>query len=108
MNRKDYGISTRLGLCALGVALALILGACQSTEDTGSYVLDSKADGLPNVKLIDQNGHEVSLPSLKGKPVLIDFIYTTCNGPCPMLTNKFALIANLMPYDSDTTSRWFR
>src|SRR5271155_646400 len=102
MNRRHHGtdkISSRLGLCGLGLALALILSACQSAEDTGSYVLDSKADGLPNVKLVDQNGHEVSLPSLKGKPVLIDFIYTTCTGPCPMLTSKLALIANLMPYE---------
>jgi len=83
--------------CALGLALALVLGACQPSGDApGSYVVNSKADGLPDVTLADQNGHSLPLSSLKGKPVLIDFIYTSCHGPCPMLTSKFALIAKLL------------
>jgi protein SCO1/2 len=46
------------------------------------------------VSLIDQHGTSVSLASLKGKPVLIDFIYTSCASTCPTLTAKMAAIAH--------------
>jgi len=102
-NHETDKFPSRLTLCALGLALALALGACQSTGDApGSYAANSKADGLPDVTLVDQNGHSLSLSSLKGKPVLIDFIYTSCSGPCPMLTSKFALIAKLLRYELGT------
>lgn len=100
MSRKIHETDefpSRLMLRALGLALALALGACQSTGGApASYVANAKADGLPNVTLIDQNGHSLSLSSLKGKLVLIDFIYTSCHEPCAILTSKFALIANLL------------
>jgi len=86
-------------LCALTIALVLGLVACQKDEGPGSYVADSKIDGLPNVQLTDQNGQTVMLSSLKGRPVLIDFIYTNCKGPCPLLTAKFAMVANLLRYE---------
>jgi protein SCO1/2 len=44
--------------------------------------------------LTDQHGRKVSLASLKGKPALFDFIYTSCPGPCLMLTSRMRLIAN--------------
>jgi protein SCO1/2 len=86
-------------LYALMIALVLGLASCQTDQGPGSYVADSKVDGLPNVQLIDQNGQKVALSSLKGKPVLIDFIYTSCKGPCPMLTAKFAMVANLLRFE---------
>ena len=52
------------------------------------------SDCLPDITLVDQNGHNVSLASLKGKPVLFDFIYTTCPGPCLVLTSRMKQIAN--------------
>jgi protein SCO1/2 len=45
------------------------------------------------VSLIDQHGQAISLASLKGKPVLIDFIYTSCASTCPVLTSKIAAVA---------------
>jgi hypothetical protein len=33
---------------------------------------------LPDVRLVDQDGHAFSLSSYKGRPVLVDFIYTRC------------------------------
>jgi protein SCO1/2 len=57
---------------------------------------DSTAEGasvLTDTKLVDQNGNTVSLQSLQGKPIVVDFIYTTCPGPCLMETAKFANVA---------------
>jgi protein SCO1/2 len=40
----------------------------------------------PEVSLTDQTDRAFSLSSLRGKAVLVSFIYTTCNGSCPATT----------------------
>jgi protein SCO1/2 len=45
-------------------------------------------DLAPDFALTDQNGAEVTLAGLRGKALLIDFIYTHCPGPCPILTGR--------------------
>lgn len=45
---------------------------------------------LPEFKLIDQSGDKFSLVNLKGKIWVADFIFTTCAGPCPVMTSQFA------------------
>jgi protein SCO1 len=82
---------------ALALALPVIasLGGCHpKVERTGAYAPTTMNDCLPDITLTDQNGKKVSLSSLKGKTVLFDFIYTTCPGPCLMLTSRMRLIAN--------------
>jgi len=76
------------------VALALILAAygC-AREAAGDYPASNGNNCLPDVSLIDQHGKTISLASLKGKPVLIDFIYTSCASTCPVLTAKIAAVA---------------
>jgi protein SCO1/2 len=59
----------------------------------GSFASNNPADCLPAITLIDQHGAALSLASLKGKLVLIDFIYTNCGTACPVLTSRFAQIA---------------
>jgi protein SCO1/2 len=44
-------------------------------------------DVAPDFALTDQNGERVALTALRGRWLLIDFIYTRCNGPCPILTS---------------------
>ncbi len=60
----------------------------------GSFAATNGADCLPAIDLADQHGKTVSLAALKGKPVLIDFIYTNCATACPVLTSRFAQIAD--------------
>ena len=40
--------------------------------------------------LTDQDGQSFTLSSLRGKVVLLDFIFTRCPGPCPLLSLKFS------------------
>ena len=54
-------------------------GGCGSPEAT-------RAGALPDISLVDQNGKPIVLSSLKGKPLLVDFIYTSCPGPCRTMT----------------------
>jgi protein SCO1/2 len=72
----------------------LFLSACNyAPAPNGAYDAANAGDCLPAVSLVDQNGNQVSLASLKGKPALVDFIYTSCPGPCSMLTSKLVSVA---------------
>ncbi len=44
----------------------------------------------PDFLLIDQDAQPFGLSSVRGKVVLLDFIFTHCPGPCPMLSTKFS------------------
>ena len=52
-----------------------------------------KVDYLPALPLIDQNGKSLLLSSVKGKPVLLGFIHTSCKGVCEMMTAKMRRVA---------------
>jgi protein SCO1 len=83
----------RLVLGIVSLALLVTISACGDREARGDYPAANGNNCLPDVSLIDQHGSTVSLASLRGKPVLIDFIYTSCASTCPMLTAKMAAIA---------------
>jgi protein SCO1 len=80
------------------LAGALTLIACRQQAEVkgerGESAVRDASDCLPDITLVDQHGRKVSLASLKGKPVLFDFIYTTCPGPCLLLTARMKRIAN--------------
>ncbi len=46
----------------------------------------------PRTVLIDSGGKPFDLASLKGKVVLVSFVYTTCNGVCPATTSSLGRI----------------
>jgi cytochrome oxidase Cu insertion factor (SCO1/SenC/PrrC family) len=92
------------------IAFAAIVG-CNSNiapiSDTpahpaGSFTPNNPTDCLPAINLIDQHGTKVSLAALKGKPVLIDFIYASCATACPLMTSRFAQIAGKLGGDLGT------
>jgi cytochrome oxidase Cu insertion factor (SCO1/SenC/PrrC family) len=75
-----------------------ILGCNSNVSDFGGSS-GSSVDALSGITLLAQNGHPLQLASLKGKPVLFDFIYTTCPGPCLVLTARMKAIANQLGPD---------
>jgi protein SCO1 len=46
----------------------------------------------PSASLIDSTGKPFDLARLRGKLVLVSFIYTTCNGTCPATTDRLKQI----------------
>lgn len=69
-------------------------GGCnRGSASEGAYRGADASNCLTDTKLVDQNGKQVSLASLKGKPMVVDFIYTSCPGPCMMETAKLANVA---------------
>lgn len=86
-------MSTHFNLRSLVMVVAitsslLIAAGCHRDSESGAA-----ASVLTDTKLVDQNGNTVSLTSLKGKPLVVDFIYTSCPGPCLMETAKLANVA---------------
>ena len=97
--RQDSTAGATLRLAAaLILAGAFSFCACQqnSSRDelgAGFPVVDSGDCLAADITLVDQNGRQVALSSLKGKPTLFDFIYTSCPGECLVLTQRMRMIA---------------
>ena len=54
----------------------------------GKQVNDTIWHRVANIRLQDQLGDTVSLDSLKGKVIIIDFFFTHCASICPILTRN--------------------
>ena len=86
-------------VCAVVFAIAFALPAGAETQQPAtsenglSRPVPAQVNYLPPVMLIDQLGKPVSLSSVKGKPVLIGFIHTSCKGVCEMMTAKMKQVA---------------
>ena len=59
----------------------------RATRSTADYT-------LPQVKLVRDDGKTVSLPEEldDGRPVVLDFIFTTCATICPVMSQTFAQV----------------
>jgi len=103
MGSFRVGMSVRGNLGAtllIMLVVAVTAAGChrraRDTDETAGFPVRDASDRLPNITLVDQHGQTVSLSSLKGKPVLFDFIYTSCPGECLLLTQHMKRIANLL------------
>jgi protein SCO1/2 len=56
------------------------------TSGGGGDPLAAAGEPAPDFTLVDQDARPISLAALRGKAVLLDFVYTSCTGPCPILT----------------------
>ncbi len=57
----------------------------------------SPLEVAPDFELVDQQGASFSLSNLRGSLVLLDFIFTRCTGPCPILTAAHAELQQRLP-----------
>src|SRR4051812_33142012 len=44
----------------------------------------------PTFALVDQNNQPITDQTLRGKPWIAAFIFTSCAGPCPMMSSNMA------------------
>jgi protein SCO1 len=70
------------------LAAALLLAACVKTRDLP--VLGE----VPEFQLTSQTGQLFDSSLLNGHVWVADFIYTTCTGPCPMMTTHMRQLQN--------------
>jgi protein SCO1/2 len=96
-------------LCALA-AVAGVLLAEQKTSDKSLQLSDGWAGAVrppgqpvPRFALTDQDGNTVTSESLKGKPVVYAFVYSTCQDTCPAQVQTIRGALDDMPKNTDVT-----
>jgi len=69
----------------------------------GKYARSVQYYNIPNVTLLNQDGKKVKIKEMvdSGKPVIIDFIYTTCTTICPVLSATFTNLRKELGADAD-------
>jgi protein SCO1/2 len=56
---------------------------------------------LPDFTLTERNGQPLRFTDLAGKVWVADFFYTTCPGPCPMLSSRFSEVQKALGHAPD-------
>jgi len=101
------GDRIRFGLVADGEHFRIV-SIAKAEGEPGPVDADSLAgfdavipeeDRAPPFALVDQDGKAQSLDALRGSIVLLDFIYTHCNGPCPVSTSARVQLQKALPED---------
>jgi len=89
---------TMASLTAIGVViLGAVPMAAAQVNPAASTILAEAIDGpavpvdasAPDFTLTDQDGHQVSLSSLRGKVVLLTFLDPVCVNECPLIAREF-------------------
>jgi protein SCO1/2 len=68
----------------------LVVAALAAACGTGSRL--PEYGQVPEFQLVAQNGDTFGRGSLDGKVWVADFIFTTCPGPCPLMSTKMSRI----------------
>ncbi|HUI53789.1 MAG TPA: SCO family protein [Bryobacteraceae bacterium] len=84
----DIRVPRRLSACALSILCVILLASC--VRPTALPVLGE----IPEFQLTSQTGQVFDSHSLDGHVWVADFIYTTCTGPCPMMSAQMRQIQN--------------
>jgi protein SCO1/2 len=76
---------------------ALLLTACKKNDAAFEMIQPpptpvalAKHWKLPDFALTERSGQTLRLADLAGKVWVADFFYTTCPGPCPMLSSRLS------------------
>ncbi len=91
---QRYVVLGLLSLC-LGTVYAFVLWRTHSSAASSGN--DSETSAAPDsptafntvapFTLTDSTGKTVTLDALLGKPWIVDFVFTRCTGPCPVVTS---------------------
>ncbi len=73
----------------LGLAVWLTLAAC--SQPVTLKGTDLAKDPAPDFQLTDQNGKTVALSDLRGRVVVLTFLYTHCPDVCPLIADHLRL-----------------
>lgn len=73
---------------SLLAAVLLLAPAASGRDDDPRASRLADIGPAPEIGLTDTDGTVVRLEALRGKAVLVSFIYTTCGGVCPATTHR--------------------
>jgi protein SCO1 len=94
-----------MALCLPALLLAGALGVAAPTDEAASrdsLRVSTAAYHVPDVQLLRQDGKAVSLADEMndGRPVVLNFIFTSCEAICPMMTQTFAVFQRKLGAES--------
>jgi cytochrome oxidase Cu insertion factor (SCO1/SenC/PrrC family) len=104
-----YTFRSIAALAAIGVTLVgaapMAFAAANPNADP---ILTQAVDGpptstniaAPSFDLVDQNGRQVSLTSLRGKALAVTFLDPVCTSDCPIIAQEFRSAAKMLGSDS--------
>ena len=93
----DFALRTRGGrfeIVGASVVDTAEVGAGASLAD-----LAAPAEAAADFELLDQDGEPLRLSSLRGRAVLLDFVFTHCPGPCPIQTGIHVSLQKKLPHE---------
>src|SRR2546423_13433742 len=93
MNRVPTrsGIAWKVTLILIPlITLGLLLWLRQLEVNALRQRTVSSYGTVPSFQLVNQNGQPFGSGQLAGKIWIADFIYTTCPGPCPMISSRMS------------------
>src|SRR5580704_17806383 len=88
MNRAVPKVARGMIRALTVAALALMMGACIKPKELPVF------GDIPEFQLTAQTGQPFDSKTLDGHVWVADFIYTTCTGPCPMMTTHMRQLQN--------------
>ena len=78
-HRRHARNRSLMALVGLAMAASIFLGGCSAVR---------AGTPAPNFELTDQRGQVVSLDRLRGRPILITFLFTHCPDTCPLYLSR--------------------
>jgi protein SCO1/2 len=79
------------------LALATVSGATQEYDRDAALAISQAAIGtrLDDHRLRDINGQAFDLARLRGRPLVVSMIYTSCHHVCPMITRSLVDVVDI-------------
>ena len=74
----------------VAAGFAILGGGEETPASTGSFEGAIRPPGIPpaDFRLTNQDGDEVTLRQFRGTPVVVTFLYTTCEDTCPLTAQQ--------------------
>ena len=99
---RGLPVYTKRFLATVSIALALMLSSAlyaSNTSDADRIAAEEKARNyFSNLEVIDQDGQTLRFYDdlLKDKVVVINFIFTNCQGACPLMTQNLTMVRDML------------
>jgi protein SCO1/2 len=90
------------GLFALtAIAGVLLFAAGEKTVAGDAFAGASRPPSIPPAEfgLRDQDGRPVRLADMRGRPVVVTFLYTTCKDTCPLTVDQIRFALDELGHD---------
>lgn len=87
-----------VAIAAVTLVLATAVFASNTTDAERAASEQKARDYFSNIEVIDQDGQRLKFYDdvLKDKVVAINFIFTNCQGACPLMTRHLTLVRDLL------------